>query len=85
MTTNLDLNETNELEHRTKYTVFSSTPKLKRPRTASNSCSKCEVQIDQDTSHVLCSVCELVFSCPCAQISPVLAAALKEDISNNFK
>ena len=81
MATNLDLDETNELEHRTKYPVLSSTPKLKRPRTASNSCTKCEVQID----HVLCSVCKLVFCCPCAKISPILAAALKEDKSNNFK
>ena len=63
-----------------------STPNTKKhPRIGSNTCPKCETTIKENTDHLSCSVCELMYCIQCTNISKILVEALKEDTTNNFK
>ena len=70
--------------------MMSSTPIVrnktaKRARVGSNTCPKCDIIITTDSQCLTCCVCELNFCNGCTNISPILAKALKEDTTQNFK
>lgn len=70
------------------FCLASSTPLTKngkRARVGSNSCPKCEIELNEDVQCICCSICELNFCLKCTNISPALLDALKEDVSQNFK
>ena len=68
---------------------LSSTPKnrqrVKRARVGSNSCPKCEKEIQENKHNITCSICELRYCLPCTNVPGAVVAALKGDIAESFK